>query len=275
MSIRKTVFFALFLAFVATLGFAAISGPSHAKAETKAEAKAGKATAATLTVEQIGPLVREYLMANPAVVIEAVELYQKQQEALEAERQKESLKTHSSFLYQNNPDASPAIGNPKGDVTIVEFLDYNCGYCKRAFSEVQSLLETDKNIRVVFKEMPILSPTSHLAAQWALAAQRQNKYFEFHEKLMKNSGAVSEESLAKIATDLGLDVTKMKKDAADPKVSDTIAQNISIAQELGVRGTPAFIINDRLIGGYIPLDEMKKIVADVRAEATKNGASKN
>ncbi|MBU0799483.1 MAG: DsbA family protein, partial [Alphaproteobacteria bacterium] len=111
----------------------------------------------------------------------------------------------------------------------------------------------------------ILSPTSHLAAQWALAAQRQDKYFEFHQKLMDGGVAINEDNMVKVATDLGLDVEQMKKDVTDPKINEAIATNIKISQELGIRGTPAFVINDRLIGGYIELEEMKKVIEEIRS----------
>lgn len=230
-------------------------------------APAVRAAGEALTKENLGPAVREYLLANPEVVIEAVEAYQKKQEELESAKAQESLKTHKDFLYKADKDTSPQVGNPEATVTIVEFFDYNCGYCKRAFSEVQSVLADDKDVRFVFKDMPILSPTSQLAAHWSLAAQRQGKYFEFHAALMTHQGAVSEESLAEVAKKVGLDADKMKTDAADPKIAEIVNQNIQVAGDLGIRGTPAFIINDRVVGGYITLDEMKRIITEVRAEA--------
>jgi protein-disulfide isomerase len=230
--------------------------------------------APALSVESVGPLVREYLLANPEVVIEAFEAYQKKQEQMETARQKEGLKTHSDFLYKGNADVSPSVGNPKGDVTIVEFFDYNCGYCKRALQEVQNVLETDKNVRVVFKEMPILSAGSRTAAQWALAAQRQGKYFEFHQKLMAGNPN-SVDSLKQMAKDLGMNVEKMEKDAADPAIAAIIDQNLQVAQDLGIRGTPAFVINDQLVGGYIELDQMKQIIAQARAAASADNGKKD
>lgn len=232
-----------------------------------AYAPATRAAAEGLTKENLGPAVREYLLANPEVVIEAVEAYQKKQELAEAEKAKESLKTHKDFLYKADKDSTPEIGNPKATVTIVEFFDYNCGYCKRAFKEVQSVLENDKDVRFVLKDMPILSPQSQTAAHWSLAAHRQGKYFEFHTALMTHQGALSDTALEGIAKDLGLDVAKLKKDAVDPKIAETVIQNIKVATDLGLRGTPAFVINDRVVGGYIELDEMNRLIAEVRAEA--------
>lgn len=253
----KTLFFVLFLTAIALIGFAMNAPQPQAQGEA-------------VTRDAVGPLVREYLLANPEVVIEAVELYQKKQEEAEIARQKEGIKTHSNFLYDTNQDTHPWVGNPDADITIVEFFDYNCGYCKRAFKEVQSILESDKNIRVVFKEMPILSPASYLAAQWALAAHRQGKYFEYHQRLMSGPMAYNEETLAKVGEELGLDVEKLKKDAADPKTAQLIAENLRITRDLGIRGTPAFVINDRLIGGYIELAEMERLIADIRAQEKRN-----
>ena len=251
---RRTLILAALLTAAATIGLAAYAPATRAAAEG-------------ITKDNLGPAVREYLLANPEVVIEAVEAYQKKQEAAEAAKAQENLKTHGDFLYQGDKDSSPEVGNPKATVTIVEFFDYNCGYCKRALKEVQAVLADDKDVRFVFKDMPILSPQSQLAAHWALAAHRQGKYFEFHQQVMTTGNSISEGSLTAIATELGLDVEKMKKDAADPKIAQTVMQNVQVASDLGIRGTPAFIINDRVIGGYIELDEMKNVIAEVRAEA--------
>ncbi len=251
---RRTLILAAFLTAAATIGLAAYAPATRAAAEG-------------ITKENLGPAVREYLLANPEVVIEAVEAYQKKQEMADAEKAKENLKTHKDFLYKADKDATPEVGNPDATVTVVEFFDYNCGYCKRALKEVQSVLAEDKDVRFVFKDMPILSPQSQTAAHWSLAAQRQGKYFEFHQKVMNHQGGISETSLAEIAKEVGLDVEKMKKDAADPKIAEIVMQNVKVATDLGLRGTPAFIINDRVIGGYIELEEMKRVIAEVRAEA--------
>lgn len=251
---RRTIILAAMLTAVATIGLAAYAPATRAAAEG-------------ITKENLGPAVREYLLANPEVVIEAVEAYQKKQEMADAAKAQENLKTHKDFLYKADKDATPEVGNPDATVTVVEFFDYNCGYCKRALKEVQAVLAEDKDVRFVLKDMPILSPQSQTAAHWSLAAQRQGKYFEFHQKVMNHQGGISETSLAEIAKEVGLDVEKMKKDAADPKIAEIVMQNVKVATDLGLRGTPAFIINDRVIGGYIELEEMKRIISEVRAEA--------
>lgn len=249
----KIILFMLSAAVVAGFGFAA-----------RQPLAADKDAALTpAQIEAIGPVIKDYLMANPEVVIQAVEEYQKQQEAEQKAAQAENVKKYNDFLYHN--DATPAVGSEKPDVTIVEFFDFNCGYCKHALPVVQELLKSDKNIRFVFKDMPILSPTSQLAAQWALAANRQGKYFEFYQEMLSGTGGVSEGTLTKAAEKIGLDMDKLKKDLEDPALKETIANNLKAAQDLGINGTPGFIINDRVVGGYLELDGMKQVIEEVRS----------
>jgi protein-disulfide isomerase len=242
----------MFTTAVAVVGFSFAARQPHAEDAALTPAQ----------IEAIGPVIKDYLMKNPEVVIQAVEEYQKQQEAEDAAKQAENVKKYEDFLY--NSDVSPSTGNPKADVTIVEFFDYNCGYCKHALPVVQQLLKEDTNLRFVFKDMPILSPTSQLAAQWALAAQRQGKYFEFYQEMLSSKSGVSEASLSSAAEKVGLDMDKLKKDIDDPKIKETIANNLKAAQDMGIRGTPGFIINGRVIGGYLELDGMKQVIEEVR-----------
>jgi len=211
--------------------------------------------------EALGPVIRDYLVKNPEVIVEALTEYQKKQASMEAMQFTERLSAHKGFLMDGG---APFAGNPKGDVTVVEFFDYNCGYCKKAVDDVVKLVEEDKNVKVVFHEMPILSPVSQDAARWALAAHKQGKYFEYHVALMKGGGARSVQTLESTAKDVGLDVAKMKKDADSKEVRDMVEQSVSVARDLGIRGTPAFIIGDMLAPGYLGLDAMKETVAKAR-----------
>jgi len=161
---------------------------------------------------------------------------------------------------------SPSIGPDDADVTIVEFFDYNCGYCKRALPDVQAIAASDKKVRFVFKEMPILGPTSGTAAQWALAAKRQDKYFEYHTALMEFKGQKEEKQLAKIAKDLGLDVEKMKKDASSDEVQAEIDADVELARTIGINGTPAFIVEETLYPGYIGEDGMVQAIKEAREQ---------
>lgn len=212
---------------------------------------------------EIEKIVREFLLENPDVVVEAIQNYQLK----ERERQElafaDELKNSAGELYGDAE--SPFAGNPDGDVTVVEFFDYNCGYCKKAAQDVIKLIETDKNVKVVFKEFPILSESSRDAARWALAANKQGKYFDYHLALMTATGPKNEATLERLAEKVGLDVKQMKKDADSKEVRAQLEKTQALARKLGISGTPAFIIGDKLSPGYIRHDVMQKAVEDVRA----------
>lgn len=218
---------------------------------------------------QIGEIVKDYLIKNPEVIIEI-------QAALEAKMEKEQADKLKSFMSENaktiyrNPNSSVA-GNPDGDITVVEFFDYNCGYCKRGMPELQKLIENDKRVRVVFKELPILSKGSEEAARAALAAKRQGKYWEFHQAMMSNKGQANEASSLKAAEGLGLDMAKLKADMKGAEVTDELEQMKALAKKMGISGTPHFLVGDKSIPGA-PEDlhsQLESLVADFR----KNGCS--
>ena len=212
---------------------------------------------------QIGEIVKDYLIKNPEVIIEI-------QAALEAKMEKEQADKLKSFMSENaktiyrNPNSSVA-GNPDGDITVVEFFDYNCGYCKRGMPELQKLIENDKRVRVVFKELPILSKGSEEAARAALAAKRQGKYWEFHLALLGHEGKVTRASVDEIAAAQGLDVEKLKEDMKSPEIAKVIAANQQLAQDLNITGTPAFIIDKTVVPGYLPVDGLMAAINEVRA----------
>jgi protein-disulfide isomerase len=160
---------------------------------------------------EIQKIVAEYLRDNPQAIIDSVNGMRAKEEK---EMQEKAEANIGKFLPMLTAADAPSIGNPKGDVTVVEFFDYHCGYCKRALPDVNALIQDDKNVRVVFHEMPILSADSQTAALWALAAHKQGKYFEFHSKLMTTQGTLNEAALTKIGTDLGLDMDKLKAKSA-------------------------------------------------------------
>jgi len=214
--------------------------------------------------EALGPLIREYLLANPQVVVDSLNGYQAQQENLQKSKFKDNLDAKRKDVTDGG---SPFAGNPKGDVIITEFFDYNCGYCKHAVDDIVKLVENDKNVKVIFKDYPILSPGSHEASQWALAAGKQNKYFEYHVKLMKQAGGFSVPVYEKIGTELGLDVAQLRKDATENKeISAALDRNIALANDLGIRGTPAFVIGDDLTPDYVGYDSLKQSVEAVRSK---------
>ncbi len=214
---------------------------------------------------EVEGIVKDYLAKNPQVIIDAITNFQQKQYADQAKAEAQALADNRTMLT----DASlPSAGNPKGDVTIVEFFDYNCGYCKRAIKDVLGLLDQDKGVRVVFIDFPILSEDSELAARWALAAQKQGKYFEYHKALMSHPGHVDEKILVEYAKKLGLDEKKLRQDAAkDSDAQKQIEENLELASKLGLHGTPAFVVGTSVAKGYVPLDGLKQAVAEERAKA--------
>lgn len=210
---------------------------------------------------EIENMIGSYLRDNPEVIIESLESFRTRQEQ---ELQAQASKTISQKMeYLASADA-PSAGNPDGDIVVIEFFDYNCGYCKRALPDLQEALKKDENLRIVFREMPILSPASHLAAQWALAAHEQGKYFEYHSALMTRPGQKDESGLEKIAEDLGLDVKKMKQDAKSSKIAKALEQDLAMARSIGIRGTPAFIVNGELYRGYLGKEGLQEAIKDAR-----------
>lgn len=246
-------------ALFAFLGLAAVSAVLILSSGQKAGAESTDFSEAQKT--QIQQIIAEYVNENPQIIIDALNNYREQQEADQRAQATQTLKDNVAFL--SGPDL-PSIGNPDADVTVVEFFDYNCGYCKRAVPDIQALIKEDKNVRFVFKDMPILGPTSHTAAQWALAAHKQGKYFEYHVALMEHRGNKEEGELAKLAEDLGLDVEQMKKDAASEETQQILAKNMEITQKAGINGTPAFIIGDTLYPGYLGPDGLKDAIEESR-----------
>lgn len=211
---------------------------------------------------EIKKMFDEYLMNSGEGILESVNKYQA---ALEAKDRAEASQNAKNFMEDiANEKNLPMAGNPEGDVTIVEFFDYNCGYCHKALEELVTVLEDDKNIKIIFMDMPILGPSSMVASQWSLAAQNQGKYFEYHQAIMEHKGPKNDEELGKLAQKIGLDVDQMKKDKDSQKIKDLLAKRIQKAQNLGIRGTPGFIIDKELFPGYIPAAQIKEAIAKAR-----------
>jgi len=220
---------------------------------------------------EIEAMLRDYILNNGDVIIESVNKFQaRKQEEADAQAQ-ERAKT---LMEDIKKDTNLAFaGNPKGDVVVVEFFDFHCGYCKKAFEEIQTLLKEDPNVKVVLYDMPILGPDSYLASKWALAARNQGKYFDYHAALMGHQGQYTEDVLADLAKKIGLDVEKLKKDAADPAIDEELNKHLKTAQELGIQGTPGFLVGDQIFRGYIPYDQLKAAVAQARKNAGEKAAT--
>ena len=214
--------------------------------------------------DAVRALVRDVLQKNPELVMEALETLHSRQEQAKQQARSQLLVDNRERLI-NDPQ-SPVLGNPDGDVTVVEFMDYRCGYCKRVFLTVQELIAEDPKVRVVIKELPILGPDSVLAAKAALAIWNSDpkKYTDFHSALLTARGALSESRITKIAADMGLDAAAVEKAMkADPGPA-SLSENVSLARALGISGTPAFVIGKQLVPGAIGLDTLRGLVEEAR-----------
>jgi protein-disulfide isomerase len=228
---------------------AATATPS-ADAKTVAETSAPPASAETLkslSVEQqnaVRAMIRDTLIANPEILLEA----QRSFEAKQARVQNE--KVAQSFITLKRDHADLSFGPANAKITIVEFFDYKCGYCHAANDWVWNVMETRDDVRVIFKELPILSENSHTAAKAAIAAHKQGKYRDFHRALMTARGDLGIDQVMQIATTVGLDVERLRKDMADAKVEESISGMRQQATQLGINGTPGFVVNGKLVTGF-------------------------
>ena len=216
-----------------------------------------------LTEARIKELALEAILENPEIIEQAIGLLQQKQLARQQADVASILAERRNEL-EEDPNA-PVLGNPAGDVTLVEFFDYNCPYCKRAMQEVKTLLQADPNIRLVYREWPILSPGSIFAARAALAARKQGKYEEFHWALMGFKGKVEEGSTIKIAKEVGLDVEKLKVDMLAPEIEEHIRLSMNLAEALNINGTPAFIAGEKVYPGLLTSEQLSQAIEDARS----------
>ena len=212
--------------------------------------------------DAVRALVRDYILQNPEIISEAVRLLQEREQAQTAQKQRQAFTALKGDIF-HDPSA-PILGNPKGDVTIVEFFDYRCGYCKQVAPTIAKLLEEDRNIRLVVKEFPILGPESVVAARAALAAVRQNKYGSLHWALLNAKGQLDEAQVMRIAGQVGLDTKQLRQDMAAPEIEAIIKRSYGLAEALQIRGTPAFIVGEELVPGAVDLPALKALVAKAR-----------
>jgi protein-disulfide isomerase len=221
--------------------------------------------AAEITPDQrqaVEAIIHDYLMQNPDVLIEALRSAEDK-----ASRDAEAkgvlvLKDRRREVFED--PASPVGGNPQGDVTIVEFFDYRCPYCKQVQPALQKLLDQDRNLRFVYKEMPVLGAPSVVAARAALAAQLQGKYEHFHAAMMGTKGQITDDVVYQVAGSVGLDVERLKRDMKAPEIDRAVKANLALANDLEIHGTPGFIIGDHIVPGAIDLDALKDLVAGAR-----------
>lgn len=212
--------------------------------------------------QEIERIVRDYLKTHPEVIIEAAKALEAKEQEAQQQRAKAAIDASREKLI-NDPD-SPVMGNPKGDVTVVEFFDYQCPYCKKMTAPLNEAMAKDGKLRVVFKEWPVLGPESVIAAKASLASQKQGKYKEFHNALMDSKGRLSESSVMSIAEKTGLDIKKLKKDMDAPDVQEELKQNQALAAALQLEGTPAFVIGSQLAPGAINPDTLQAMIDAAR-----------
>ena len=216
--------------------------------------------------KEVEAVVQDYILRNPEVIMRAIQSYQVK---MEVEKRIQVEKEIASLKYELNRNAgSPVIGNPNGDITIVEFFDYRCGYCKRVLPTIQALLKADRNIRYVLKELPILGSDSVFASQAALAVWNSTpeKYMPFHTALMASRGNLNPEKVLRIAKNLAINTEALTKIMKNKSVNQELSMNMQLSERLGITGTPAFIIGNQLTPGAISFDEIKKLVALVRKQ---------
>lgn len=217
-------------------------------------------------VQENPEFIRDYLLKNPEILLEVSNLLRARQAEQERVARAEALSAHRDRIERH--PMTPVSGNPDGDVTVVEFFDYNCPWCKKSLSELVELEKEDPNLRFVWKEFPVLSALSVYAARAAMAADRQGKYMEFHLAVMSGGRIASEEQVLKIAEKVGLDMDRLAADMKDPAITEYLQETMQLAETLGISGTPSFVIGDHIAGGYISKEEMRKLIDQARRKGS-------
>lgn len=218
---------------------------------------------------QIGALIKDYLIKNPEIMIDVQRILDAKQEAQRQESATKAVSENAANLYRNA--ALPVVGNPKGDVTVVEFFDYNCGFCRKAVDAMGKLMDVDKKVKFVMVDFPIFGKDSEAAARVAIAAGKQGKYWELHQALLLHKGANNEETALQLSEKMGLDMAKLKADAAAPETAKLMADNRALAERLGIQGTPHFYVGEKVIPGAPEglYDELAMLIGDVRKYGCK------
>lgn len=215
---------------------------------------------------EIEKIVREYIIAHPEVLQEAMAELEKRQGMAEAEKHKAAVKEHAQAIFSSPRQVN--LGNPNGDVTFVEFFDYNCGYCKRAMTDMLTLMKDDPKLKVVLKEFPVLGPGSVEAAQVAVAVRMQDKtgkkYLEFHQKLMGGRGQADKAHAMAAAKDVGLNMAQIEKDLTSPEVKASLEESLKLAEALGLNGTPSYVIGGDVVVGAVGLPALQEKINNNR-----------
>jgi protein-disulfide isomerase len=215
---------------------------------------------------EIERIVKEYLLSHPELLQDVMSELEKRQALADAEKHRAGVKEHSAALFTSPRQVT--LGNPQGDVTVVEFFDYNCGYCKRAMSDMLDLLKDDGKLKFVLKEFPVLGEGSVQAAQVAAAVRMQDKtgkkYLEFHQKLLGGRGQADKTRALAVAKEIGLDVAKIEKDMAGDEVKATIEESFKLAEALGLNGTPSYVVGTDVVIGAVGANTLKEKINSAR-----------
>ncbi|MDE1567196.1 DsbA family protein [Aquabacter sp. P-9] len=217
---------------------------------------------------EMGPIIRDYLIKNPEVLQEAIMELEKRQAANEAKDRVQAV-TQMKDLIFNSP-RGVVVGNPKGDVTLVEFFDYNCGYCRKALTDIEQLIKADPKLKVVLREFPVLGQGSVEAAQVAVAVRMvaPDKYMAFHHALLSGRGQADRAKAIAAAKEVGIDTALIQKQATSPELNATLDESMKIAQALGLNGTPSFVVGNDVVIGAVGYDKLKDAVDQARKQAT-------
>jgi protein-disulfide isomerase len=215
---------------------------------------------------EIEKIVRDYLISHPEVLQEAIAALEKRQAAEEAEKHEAAVKDNAEALF--NSSRQVTVGNPQGDVTFVEFFDYNCGYCKKAMTDMFDLMKSDSKLKVVLKEFPVLGPGSVEAARVAVAVRMQDKtgkkYLDFHQKLLGGRGQADKARALAAAKEAGLDTARIERDMASDEVRQSLEESLRLAEKLGLNGTPSYVIGQNVIVGAVGLDALREKINSAR-----------
>ncbi len=234
------------------LGLALIGGPAIAQAPQPDRA-------------QIEKIVRDYLLANPEVIQDALQELERRQQDAQRQAQANAVKAERQALIASPHDT--VIGNPKGDVTMVEFFDYNCGFCKRASADIEALIKSDPNLRVVLKDFPVLGPDSVEASLVSVAVRSQlpgERMYEFHRRLMDSRGRVTKDRALALAKEMGVDVARLQKEMETPQVRQVLSDAMTLGDKLSLTGTPAFVIGDEVVFGAVGVEALRSTITGVR-----------
>src|ERR1700731_2330648 len=216
--------------------------------------------------QAIEGIIKDYLLKHPEVLQEAMDALDKRQKEADADKARTTIKDNNATLFSSPHQV--VLGNPQGNVTMVEFFDYNCGYCKRALPDMMTLLKTDSDIKFVLKEFPVLGEGSVEAAHVAVAARMQDptgkKYIEFHQKLLGGRGPADKAHALAVAKDVGFDMARIEKDMASDEAKKTIEENMKLADALGVSGTPSYVVGSEVVIGAVGLDTLRDKIAAAR-----------